>query len=658
MSGEPEIWTCPECGATLDIARLGFYAPVVCSSCGHEEHVHTLLANFRLEGILGVGGMSVVLRARDLVLGRPLAIKVLNDTYRDKPERIARFERECALMAKVRHSHVVSLYSAGWARGQFYIAMELVEGENLELSVGKGKTLEPLRALELIRQAALGLQAASKAGMLHRDMKPGNILINQEGEAKVLDFGLSVDNRDEEEEEMIWATPFYVAPETLRREEEDVRTDIYSLGMTLRNLLTGEDSFGTTPSSVADLLQSKRKLPRLSAVCPGIDEAVSDLVDHMTTFNPRYRTPGYEVLLQELDEAREVLLHPSRLRLTRKLRRCLYGAAAVMVIFLGGELAWLIRPTGEEDAVSPEAVPVLDHLAAVETAKQKLSVQEWEEAMAVLKRISADRAAEPLVAAYAALQVAGLHAMQGASPDDVQMDLQKWGDCLARVAEENQPSPLLQEMRTLATLLIQPAPQGVHLESSQPDLKVLYHYLYASALAGTGQVQAAASWESEGGRLAQETVPVFVPLVQARMSQQPMPEEMGDLPESLARQMRLGQLDQALAGLEQRMENRALSSQMREKSRVLREVCLVARDAYAMLRRHCPVFRPDMPPQEVRRLAASLGKEHLEQELFALSLILHGEAEAAFKADPYASDPQSRAPFAVLMRDWKKRYGQ
>ena len=122
MAAHAEIWQCPDCGAELDVSALGFYAQVTCPDCGQSEYVHTMLSNFRVEGVLGIGGMSVVLRARDLVLDRSVAIKVFNDAYRNQPDRISRFENECAMMAKVRHDNVVSVYSAGRARKQFYIA--------------------------------------------------------------------------------------------------------------------------------------------------------------------------------------------------------------------------------------------------------------------------------------------------------------------------------------------------------------------------------------------------------------------------------------------------------------------------------------------------------------------------------------------------------
>ena len=300
MSTNADIWICPSCGKQHDIATLAFYSWVECAECHFAEHVHTLIGNYRLEGELGIGGMSIVLRGRDLVLDRPLAIKLLNDTYKGEATRRASFERECALMAKVRHENVVSVYTAGHARGQFYIAMELVDGVNLEDLVVAEKCLPQQRVLEIARGVILGLNAAHRAGLLHRDMKPGNILLTPEGEAKVLDFGLSLQNADQNTEEIIWATPYYVPPETLKREAEDIRTDMYALGMTLRHLLTGTDTLPGSCQSIEELLTAKQKLAPL---VPKADygKPVCDLINHMCAFEVAKRPATYQELLLELE---------------------------------------------------------------------------------------------------------------------------------------------------------------------------------------------------------------------------------------------------------------------------------------------------------------------------------------------------------------------
>lgn len=291
----------------MDIAPLGLYAEVQCPRCFRTERVHAQLGNFRLDAVLGVGGMSVVYRAFDVVLHRALALKVLNDTFRDQPERIERFENESAMMARVRHENVTSVYSAGRAYGQFYIAMELIEGVNLEYMVTAEKTMPAEQALDIIRQVASGLQSANEAGLLHRDMKPGNVLITPEGRAKVIDFGLAMDSREDEMEEIIWATPYYVPPETLQRKPEDVRTDIYALGMTLRFLLTGVERFSADTSSLQALIQCKRKMMPLAKEHPEIPTPLAELVDHMTEFAAVDRPSSYGELIEEIDEVRSEL---------------------------------------------------------------------------------------------------------------------------------------------------------------------------------------------------------------------------------------------------------------------------------------------------------------------------------------------------------------
>lgn len=297
---------------------------------------HSVFHNFRIERILGVGGMSLVLQARDMVLNRPLAIKVLNDAYRNEPERVARFEKECALMARVRHPNVVSVYSAGVAHGQFYIAMELVRGHNVEMMVSPSKPMPPLRALNIVRQVVLGLDAANKAGLLHRDVKPANVLVSPSGQAKVLDFGLSLGKADADQEEIIWATPYYVAPETLMRSHEDVRTDIYALGMTLLFLLHGKETFPEEPRTPDELLSFKRNLPRPNSRRLRIDESYADMIEHMTAYDINMRPIGYEELLKEMDDvlaAQRVfrLAHSYVGRARKRKRLCILAAALLML---------------------------------------------------------------------------------------------------------------------------------------------------------------------------------------------------------------------------------------------------------------------------------------------------------------------------------------
>lgn len=293
----------------------------LCAHCGEKTFISARVAHYRLQSLLGVGGMSVVMRARDLILGRRVAIKLLKGSRRDSMELVANFERECSMMARVRHPNVVSLYSAGWEGEQFYIAMELVDGRNLELVIKEIGRIPQYMALSIIQQIVLGLMAAHKAGLLHRDIKPGNVLLLDNGIAKVLDFGLAQQNNEIPVDELIWATPYYVSPETLRQEHEDLRSDIYALGMTLRHMLTAIDVFPSDPQSAAGLLLAKSQLPPLSSDSGYICKDICRIVNKMTQFNSKKRYASYELLALELDASINSINLRRHVKLLRKMRK-------------------------------------------------------------------------------------------------------------------------------------------------------------------------------------------------------------------------------------------------------------------------------------------------------------------------------------------------
>ena len=409
MADEPENWVCPSCGTEVDISTLGLYAEVQCPQCSHSAHVHTTLGNYTLQGVLGIGGMSVVYRALDVELNRPLALKVLNESFRDQADRAERFENECAMMARVRHENVTSVYSAGHAFGQFYIAMEMVAGKNLEHIVTPNKPLRPLRAIGIIRQVALGLEAAAKAGLLHRDMKPGNVLISPGDKVKVIDFGLAVDSQEGDTEEIIWATPYYVPPETLERQPEDVRTDIYALGMTLRYLLTGIEQFDAPTDSISALTECKLKLLPLAKQCPRMPAALCKLVDHMTKFSAADRPKDYTELLKELDDVQQELAEAERQLLTPVSRwrkpKTFIAPAAVLSLLLGTLYAFYKlppKPQPEQTYIplSHASLPA-PNIPALSNALNLIKEHNYAQAVSSLLSL-ADSTADPTIGAWAA----------------------------------------------------------------------------------------------------------------------------------------------------------------------------------------------------------------------------------------------------------------
>jgi len=206
-------------------------------------------AGYRIEAVAGEGGMGIVYRAMQLKLGRPVALKLIAEDLANDPGFRARFERECEIAASIDHPNVIPVYEAGEAEGHLFIAMRYVDGTDLgELLRREGK-LAPPRAVRLVAQVAAALDAAHRSGLVHRDIKPGNVLIAGEGEeehAYLTDFGLTKRQSSisaHTKTGMFVGTLDYAAPEQIRGERPDARTDVYALGCVLYQLLTGEAPF-------------------------------------------------------------------------------------------------------------------------------------------------------------------------------------------------------------------------------------------------------------------------------------------------------------------------------------------------------------------------------------------------------------------------------
>ena len=186
------VVNCPACGQPMDVSLLPPYANAICPGCQALTRVKTRMGPYRITGKLGKGGMSVVFRAEDAVLGREVALKVLNDAYAGDALRCERFEREARIMARVSHENLVQLYAVGRDQGLFYIAMELVEGSGLDALIAAEERVPEDRVLRLTLDIVRGLDAAWNAGLMHRDIKPANVLLSPDGVVKIVDFGLSL----------------------------------------------------------------------------------------------------------------------------------------------------------------------------------------------------------------------------------------------------------------------------------------------------------------------------------------------------------------------------------------------------------------------------------------------------------------------------------
>jgi serine/threonine protein kinase len=243
------------------------------------------LPGYKILGVLGRGGMAVVYKARQLCPRRLVAVKLVDRSLASSEEVLARFRQEQALGARLRHANLTAVHCGGRAAGCPYFVMEFVEGNNLDELVERDGPLPVAKACEIIRQAALGLQHLHEHGLVHRDVKPSNLMLTPAGEVKVLDLGVARDLHEPEEggkeSRLTWQGQFlgtldYVAPEQCADPHAvDIRADIYGLGCTLYELLAGQAPFARPGCESA----FQKMKAHVEAPVPPIHERRPDLPD-------------------------------------------------------------------------------------------------------------------------------------------------------------------------------------------------------------------------------------------------------------------------------------------------------------------------------------------------------------------------------------------
>ena len=262
---------------------------------------------YEIAGSLGRGGMGMVYRAFDREIGEPVAIKVLRPDIARQSSRVEkRFRAEIRLARRVRHRNVCSVYGDGVARGLLYICMELVEGENLGHVARQARGLPTEEAWEAVRQVADGLRAIHQAGIVHRDLKTGNLMRDREGVVRVMDFGIAKhydggDGHTVTATGTLMGTPEYMSPEQLRGEAVDFRSDIYSFGIVAYELFTGTVPFrGETP--VVTILRQLEKEPDLDR--PRLVPALRPVIRAALSKDPAGRFATAADMRQALHTAR------------------------------------------------------------------------------------------------------------------------------------------------------------------------------------------------------------------------------------------------------------------------------------------------------------------------------------------------------------------
>ncbi|MBK5111490.1 MAG: serine/threonine protein kinase [Thermoleophilia bacterium] len=273
------------------------------------QMIGTVLSDrYRLEAKLGSGGMSTVYLARDEVLDRPVAVKLMHGEMTDQPDQLERFNQEARAVAKLSNPNVVAVIDAGEDGGRPYIVLEYVQGETLKQRISRIGALDATEALAYALEVAQGLSVAHEREMVHRDVKPQNVLIDSTGRAKLTDFGISRQLNEEgvTEAGRVVGTTDYVAPEQAMGKEVDPRSDIYSLGIVLYEMLTGDVPFEAENQIGVAMKHVNDELPDIQHERSDLSSASARAVEKATAKNPVDRYQTIEAMSDDLQAALEV----------------------------------------------------------------------------------------------------------------------------------------------------------------------------------------------------------------------------------------------------------------------------------------------------------------------------------------------------------------
>jgi serine/threonine protein kinase len=268
-----------------------------------------MIRQFELRSVVGSGGMGTVYRAWDTTLERMVAVKLMRKELLNDQKALESFYREARACARLNHTNIVHIYTFDEWEGQQYLVMELADHGSLDARIEKLRLLQELDMLDIGVKIASALDLALKHDLLHRDIKPGNILFNADHEPKLIDFGLARKADVEHEvEDVTWGTPYYVAPEKIKREPETFLSDMYSLGATLYHAMTGHVPFEAPTVEEVIIAQVQTPLTPPNLVVPEITQATSDALVKAMAKNPAERFLSYELFIMALEAARSQLL--------------------------------------------------------------------------------------------------------------------------------------------------------------------------------------------------------------------------------------------------------------------------------------------------------------------------------------------------------------
>ncbi len=384
---DPNTISCPRCGLPVDIGDAEPLSRVPCPACGERVRIARSFNHFELHETLGTGGMGTVYRARDTQLDRDVALKLLRKDL--GPEYANQLQQEARITASVNHPHVVQVFSFGHDHDQYYLVMELVDRGTLDDLMAEQKKIPEADVLRTGIEVARGLRAAYQKGLIHRDVKPANILFNEEGMAKISDFGLAgIVEPQTQTSGAIWGTPYYIAPERLNNQPEDFRSDIYSLGATLFHAVAGRPPFDCETMSASDLRVLKNNPLKLKDVAPEVSRPTASVIAGMIAPDPHLRFASYDALILALKKS-ERILHGEPEPWSTKAALFIAAATLIALIFLG----WLFfsrHRAPAEVTASASATPAFDVDREFDDGRQQIVDGKYPAARATFARLAAE----------------------------------------------------------------------------------------------------------------------------------------------------------------------------------------------------------------------------------------------------------------------------
>lgn len=360
-----------------------------------DSEISGNIGPYEVRRLLGKGGMGAVYLAADRALDRMVAIKMLPLRLAEEPEIVERFQREARALAKLRHPNLMHIYTVGQHEGRPYFAMEYVKGSTLSAVIAKTGRMPPPQVAHVAAEVMSALDKVHEAGIVHRDIKPGNVMVDEDGRAILMDFGLARQAQDAPltADHTVLGTPNYMSPEQAEGKKLDARADIYSLGIVIYEMLAGAPPFHGKTSFEILRQHIESSVPAPSELHPDIPEAFDLVVARAVAKSPDDRYGDVRQMAADLAQvypsatlarlvhaagteptvlmSRQGETFESTIRLTRpaqsapaaRSRRWLKAGAIAAAVVLAGPLLWSIFRPGPGPAPAP--APAVGHMVEI-----------------------------------------------------------------------------------------------------------------------------------------------------------------------------------------------------------------------------------------------------------------------------------------------------